>query len=74
MKPIKVGDKVMCLFGNSGNKFWCEQLTPAVTVSKIIRHRDKPNELIFEEIPDERFYENDFKKVWIGDTMLRKEY
>ena len=61
--PIKIGDKVLCLFGNSGNKFWCGQLTPSVTVSHIICHRNRPNELIFEEISDEPFYENDFIKV-----------
>ncbi len=61
---FKNGDKVKCLYGDSGHKSWYERLEPFVIVAKTIRTDYwKPDKLIFEEIPETSFYENDFGAV-----------
>jgi len=64
MKPfytlMEVGDKVKCLYGDAGHKFWVNTLDPFVTIIKIKKHKHKPWELQFKESKKEWFYSNDF--------------
>lgn len=53
------GDKVMCLFGNSGHKSW-EELRKPNKIKLIFEHDTKPNELIFEGLEFTPFSANDF--------------
>lgn len=59
-EKINVGDRVKCLFGNSGNKFWHELLKTFPTVEEVIEHTSTPNQI---RLKGELFYENDFVKV-----------
>lgn len=62
-EEIKVGSFVKCLFGNSGNKFWHDMLTPFVQVQGISRAKDEePNQLKFYN-SEQWFYANDFEVV-----------
>lgn len=70
---MRKGDKVECMFHDSGHKFWCNELMPFVTISEIIlTAKYKPNKLMFKEIPNHTFYENDFRKLQpIQDNTMK---
>lgn len=60
---IKEGDKVKCLYRDSGHKFWKDQFDKGLTVDKVFLKDNVPNELRFKEIPNQLFYSNDFVAV-----------
>lgn len=62
---FKVGDKVKCKYGNSGNKFWSDLLSPSAIIKKIkYNERAQMYKLGFAYKGSiEYFYENDFEKV-----------
>lgn len=57
-----IGDKVKCLFGNSGNKFW-DKLREELVIEQIIRNDDIPDKISFSFDPNKFFYANDFELV-----------
>jgi len=68
---FNIGDKLKCDFGNSGNKFWAEQLKPFVVVSDIKYHSSGIPKLKFEGI-DSYFFENDFS-IYHPEPLFTKE-
>jgi len=72
-EPIEEGDECICLFNDSGHKFWFkrDQILKVQLVQQMTR---TPNRLYFEdlekiigkELPDPNgkyFYANDFRKI-----------
>jgi hypothetical protein len=65
LRAVK-GDRVRCMYRNSGNKFWYSLFHPYVTVDKI-KYNESAGicQFTFKEDKHENnfFFENDFEKI-----------
>ena len=60
---FKVGDEVICLFNNSGHKFWPELKEKLVIKKLRYYYPNRYWEMSFENTENHYFCEYDFKKV-----------